>query len=151
MDSTEYDMGFSFDLPPELERLPNRIREILEDLAREQRGQRRGGAFLAADVLCDDSNYFILVDVPGASKEDVEVNLVGERSVEISGTRREPGQVDRRMVSRERNTGSFRRTVHLPEDASIDADAVEATIRDGVLTVTLRRLGGRARRSVEVS
>jgi HSP20 family protein len=113
---------------------PGRLSRWMEDLYRE--GPSRSGPFLPAiDVSDDDQHYAISVEVPGASKDDIHVELQegmltirGEKKVE-----REEKKEQRRYV--ERSYGSFSRSLRLPPDA--DADRLEASFKDGVLRLTI--------------
>lgn len=79
--------------------------------------------------------YVVVVEVPGASRADVSVE-VHARLLEIRGETRSEHVGTLRRV--ERRYGSFRRCFTLPPDA--DAERLEASVQDGVLTVELPKL-----------
>lgn len=93
-----------------------------------------GRAFPPVNVWEQDHDFFAEAEVPGLGQEDFEILVVGNE-LTIKGTRKPTetgvGQVHRR----ERVSGSFARSIRLP--AEVDASKVEATLRDGVLTVKL--------------
>lgn len=142
-------MRFAFDLPPELESVQRRIREIIEDVAQDQRPRTRA-AMLAVDIYRDDQKFYIEIDVPGVAREDISVELVGESVVEVSGVRTTAMDAERRTVSTERVHGSFKRLIELPEDVEIDPEGVQAKLRDGVLYIELACKSAGPRRTVEV-
>lgn len=81
-------------------------------------------------------------ELPGLTIADVNVELMG-RQLTISGQRRigsQDGQSPTQGIRwhrRERAQGQFSRTITLPWE--VQADQIQATLRDGVLTVTLPR------------
>jgi len=93
-------------------------------------------AFLPAmDVSEADGHYAITVELPGSRKDDVHVEL-HEGMLTIRGEKkseREEKKEQRRYV--ERSYGSFRRSFRLPSDA--DAGRLDASFKDGVLTITI--------------
>jgi HSP20 family protein len=89
----------------------------------------------ATDIVESDTHYILRADLPGVAEEDLKVQLDGD-VLTISGERR--SQSEQRhggYVRYERSTGSFRRSVRLPE--GVDADAIEANFDRGVLEVTV--------------
>lgn len=79
------------------------------------------------------------VDLPGFSKEDVKVQLVEGRSVQISGERKEEAETVEKGCKwhcRERASASHvYRQFRLPDNAKVEE--VKASMRDGVLTLNV--------------
>lgn len=89
------------------------------------------------DVQQRNDSVVVRADLPGVRKDDVQIEIDGDALV-ISGQRREEreeGSDDEGYRVLERSYGSFYRTVPLPQGANVDE--IKATMRDGVLTVTL--------------
>ena len=89
----------------------------------------------ATDIVESDTHYILRADLPGVAEEDLSVKLDGD-VLTISGKR--GSQSEQRQggyVRYERSSGSFRRSVRLPE--GVDADAIEANFDRGVLEVTV--------------
>lgn len=89
------------------------------------------------DVQQRNDAVVVRADLPGVRKEDVQVEVEDDALI-ISGQRREEreeGGDDQGYRLVERSYGSFYRSVPLPQGAN--PDEIEATMRDGVLTVTL--------------
>jgi HSP20 family protein len=89
----------------------------------------------ATDLIESDTHYVLRADVPGVSEDDITVELdhnvltiSGERKSEQS--ERKPG-----YYRVERTSGSFRRSVRLPE--GVDGEAITATFDRGVLEVSV--------------
>jgi HSP20 family protein len=93
------------------------------------------GSGLAVDVTESDKAYEIKADLPGLSEKNVDVKLAND-VLTIKGEKQEEKEEKRKdYYLRERHFGSFERSFQIPE--GIDAERVEASFKNGVLTVTL--------------
>lgn len=90
----------------------------------------------AVDIFENDSREIVLkAEVPGLKREDIDLT-VENNTLTIRGERRREADVaDDRYHRIERQYGPFSRSFTLP--ATVDAAAVRAEYRDGMLTVTL--------------
>jgi len=93
-----------------------------------------GGTFPAMNVWETESALFVEAEVPGLALSEVDVQVVGDE-LTLRGERKDTPLKDSVYHRRERPASRFSRTVRLP--TTIDAEKVEAALRDGVLTVTL--------------
>jgi HSP20 family protein len=87
------------------------------------------------DVDETEQAYTVTAELPGIAEQDIELNL-RDNALTISGEKRSEhteGEGGRRYT--ERSFGRFSRTI--PLDTEVDAERVQATCRNGVLTVTL--------------
>lgn len=92
-----------------------------------------------SNVSETDKEFTVTAELPGLTDADVDVSVTGDRIV-IKGEKKsekeecsdEKGREFHRV---ERTSGSFQRIMTLP--FTIDADMVEAVVKDGVLTVTI--------------
>ena len=80
-------------------------------------------------------------ELPGLTEADVDVSVTGDRIV-IKGEKRSEkeersDEEGREFHCVERTSGSFQRMMTLP--FTINPDKVEAVVKDGVLTVTIRK------------
>jgi len=87
------------------------------------------------DVIDRDADILVKAELPGVSKENLEITTTGN-SVTIKGTSRyehteEKGDYHRREISH----GVFARTVTLP--AEVNSDEADARFKDGLLELTL--------------
>ena len=81
------------------------------------------------------SEIRVTVELPGVSEGDVQITLDDDMLI-IAGEKRDEREVDDRDVRLvERVFGQFRRAIQLP--FSPNPDQVEASFRDGVLTITV--------------
>jgi HSP20 family protein len=99
------------------------------------RGARAGLGAPAVDIAEDEQKYQITVELPGIGKDDVHVEI-HENVMTIRGEKRSERE-EKRQQSRwvERSYGSFNRSFTLPANAA--ADRVNASFKDGVLTIEL--------------
>lgn len=93
-------------------------------------------AWMPAIDVCDTKDSVIVkADVPGISKDDIEVTVEGDR-LTIKGEKKEERKAESKdFVREERCYGTFHRVISLP--ASVDANQVKATYKNGVLELTL--------------
>jgi HSP20 family protein len=111
-------------------------RRLFEDLFRDFPAAPRG--FVPAVELSEnDSRYTITVEIPGVKKEDVHVDLRDGVLVIHGEKKSEREEKKERSRYLERSYGSFSRSFTLPADA--DADRLEASFKDGVLTLVVPR------------
>ncbi|MFQ5429297.1 MAG: Hsp20/alpha crystallin family protein [Phycisphaerae bacterium] len=94
----------------------------------------RSWGFPAVNVWEDGERMFVEAEVPGLSMKDLDVEVVGSELL-LKGRREASGNEDVTYHRRERGVGEFARRISLPVD--IDANQVEAALKDGVLTITL--------------
>jgi len=110
-------------------------------------GQAGGTGFPPLNLWEDAENIYAEAELPGLTMDSVEVFVVGSE-LTIRGERK---GLDEQGVSyhrRERGTGRFERTVMLP--TPINADKVEATFKDGVLTVKMPKAEEAKPRKIKV-
>ena len=102
----------------------------------------------AMDVIENDADITIRLDLPGLSEDDVHVELE-DHTLTISG---ETGDTvekeDDRYHYRERYSGSFQRSLRLPD--TLDAEKVDAHFENGVLNITLPKLPQAQPKRIEI-
>lgn len=90
---------------------------------------------LASDVIEDDRRVVVRVEVPGMSRDDLDLQVIGDALV-VSGEKRyESDDVRGEWRVRQCAYGAFRRVIPLP--VPVRADEAKAICRDGVLRVEL--------------
>jgi HSP20 family protein len=93
---------------------------------------------LAVDVYQTKENVVIKAPIAGVSVDDIDIE-VAEDVVTIRGERKEETEVDREhYYVQECYWGSFSRSVILP--TSTIAEKAAASLKDGVLTVTIPKV-----------
>ncbi|MHB1034498.1 MAG: Hsp20/alpha crystallin family protein [Pirellulales bacterium] len=106
-----------------------------------------GRGFPAVNLWEEGDNLFAEAEVPGLRTEDLEISVVGNE-LTIKGERPEIEQEGVSYHRRERGVGPFTRVLRLPID--VDADRIEAALRNGVLLVTLPKAERAKPRKIEV-
>lgn len=137
---------FPRDMFAELDRLQRDMQQAY-DLSPSIRGLTRG--FPAMNVGGTAKSVEIYAFAPGVDPASLDVQI--ERGVlTISGERKRDEVPEKStMHIDERQVGRFRRVVTLPDD--IDANAVEANYRDGVLHIGIARKEAAQPRRISVS
>lgn len=89
----------------------------------------------AVDVSETADKITVKAEIPGMEAKDIEISMVGD-TLTIKGEKKaEREEKDENYHLVERSYGSFSRAMKLP--AVVDSDKVEATYKNGVLTVVL--------------
>ena len=89
------------------------------------------------NVSANEDTATVVLELPGVQADSLDLE-VKDNVLSVSGERVDPhADAEVNYIRRERQRGPFRRSVRLPFD--VEVDAVTATYRDGLLTVTLPR------------
>jgi HSP20 family protein len=101
------------------------------------------------DVIDRDEDVLVRAELPGVEKKDLEIST-SDTSVTLKATTRheekeEKGDYYRCEITR----GAFSRTVALP--AQVESDKAKASLKDGVLELTLPKVEKSKRRTVTVT
>ena len=99
-----------------------------------------------ADVSETDDAYVVEVDLPGANRDQIDIQ-VQDRELVITGEIPESEQEGRRH-RRSRRSGRFEFHTYLPGD--VNADSVNAQLSDGVLTVSVPKSEKTKPRHIEI-
>lgn len=96
------------------------------------------------NIAENDDAYTVQARVPGLTKEDITIELEG-RQLKISGAHK---RVEAEYAREERATGRFERAFTFRHE--VQADKIEATVKDGVLTVKLPKAEEAKPRKIEI-
>jgi HSP20 family protein len=88
----------------------------------------------ALDLYENNDNVVAVVELPGMRKEEIEISL-HDGMLTVAGERKRESSNGEKAERTERHIGTFRRSIVLP--TRVNANKVNATYRDGILTVTL--------------
>ncbi len=115
---------------------------------RRRRG-RSGRAWLpSVDILENDDNFVVKAELPGMDKKDIEIDVKG-RVLTLQGERTSESEVKEGAWHRkERTCGKFKRSFTLPTD--VDADAIKAVYKNGVLNIDIPKPEERKPRQIAV-
>jgi HSP20 family protein len=103
----------------------------------------------AVDVVESENHLTFTVDLPGMKQEDIEVHLENG-TLTIKGQRKFEQEENEKGYHRiERSYGSFSRAFSLPD--TVDTEKVNASYKDGVLSVKVAKREAAKPRSVKVA
>jgi len=125
---------------PELNRIQSEINRIFEDpfsLLAPSTSFFEGWE-PKIDIYENNDNITVRAELPGMKKEDITVSLDGD-VLTIAGERKQEEENKEGETYRaERYFGRFQRSVTLPHP--VDMKKVQATYKDGVLTIVLPKV-----------
>lgn len=101
----------------------------------------------AVDIFEDASGITLLADMPGVSKERLDVKLDGD-SLSIEGQVELDAPAQMRALWAEVSVPRFRRSFTLSRE--LDAARIEANLKDGVLTLRVPKQAHAQPRRIEV-
>lgn len=99
------------------------------------------------DVFENESGITLLADLPGASRDRLGVRVDGD-ILTIEATAAIEGPQDMELIYNEVPFPSYRRTFTLSRE--LDSSRIEASLKDGVLRVTIPKLEEAKPRRIEV-
>lgn len=100
------------------------------------------------NVYETERSFVIEVELPGVDQKDVEVKLNGDELTVTAERKHSHETKDGDFHRVESHFGRFSRTVRLPE--GVQADAIDATFKLGVLTLTAPKAPERTPTRIEV-
>lgn len=104
---------------------------------------------LRVDLEDKGDHYELTADLPGFSKEDVEISI-NDKIMTIHAEKSESSESrEKNYICRERRSGSFSRSFDI---SGIDADAISGSFKDGVLTVLMpKKVDEKKNRRIAIS
>ncbi|HUF77563.1 MAG TPA: Hsp20/alpha crystallin family protein [Thermoanaerobaculia bacterium] len=89
----------------------------------------------AVNIRETDNAFFVEAELPGMTKDDIEITLENNM-LKLSGERRFEKDTKEENYHRvERSYGTFLRTFSLP--SQVDSEGVKAAFKEGVLTIEI--------------
>lgn len=136
------------------QRVPPIVSSILDPMDRMlgeffgHRPPRPAAPAPSLDVIERDDEVLVRAALPGVTREDVEVSVSGTlltlRGRTKEGKKEEQGEYYRSEIPH----GTFERTLALP--AEVDESKAKATMKDGMLELTLPKLERARRRRIRI-
>lgn len=112
------------------------------------RNASKNGFLLDLDVSETTDFYRVEADLPGVAPENVSVEIHDGKLLISGGREISREEKDACYHRAERTSGSFQRSISLPNE--IDADKIEARYEHGVLSVTLPKLAKPQPKKIEI-
>lgn len=113
-----------------------------------RRGVAQRNVWPRANLVDAGSKLLITAEVPGLSERDVKLTL-NQGVLTIAGERKVEAPAGYSVHRRERSDQSFTRSFALP--CRVDADRATASVKNGILTVTLEKAADAMPRQISVS
>lgn len=108
------------------------LSSILETRLNQGRATREVNWVPVAEVIETSTAYRIQIELPGLTRDDVEVHA-GEQAIRITGERKLSPDQDAKMLSCERIYGPFERWIALP--FRVETKDLDLTFVNGVLNI----------------
>jgi HSP20 family protein len=109
---------------------------------------RGAGVYPQINLSEDKDRYFVRAELPGVKSDELNLSATGS-TISISGERKIKSEPDNvRYHRREREAGSFNRSISLPTE--IDADRIEAGLQDGILNIVVPKAEAAKPRQISV-
>jgi len=107
----------------------------------------RGRAFPLINLWEEGDVLHLEAEMPGVAQNDIDISAAGNE-LTLRGRRTPPKSDDRAYHRQERGFGEFTRVLTLPVE--VDPERIEATLKDGVLTLTLPKAAAARARKIQV-
>ena len=98
------------------------------------------------NIEADEEQIKITAELPGVKKENLSITLE-EKNLVLKGTR-DALEIDGKPLIKERFTGCYERVIALPYQ--VEEGSIEAKLKDGVLTIDLKRLEESKPKAIEI-
>ena len=100
------------------------------------------------NLIENDDLLYVEAELPGVEMDDIEVT-VADSTLTISGSRSLSAPDNATAIRRERGDLVFERSLGLP--VQVDVDAVEASMTNGILRITLPKANASRTRRIAVT
>ncbi|MFP4638629.1 MAG: Hsp20/alpha crystallin family protein [Spirochaetaceae bacterium] len=121
-------------VPTEFDRLRDEINRIFDEDWFGGPGMLDRTFAPSLDVRDEDDQVEVTAELPGVDRKDIDVSVSGN-VLTIKGEKKDEHEEEKGgYYHRERWSGSFQRSVTLPD--AIDADKVNAEMKNGVLHIS---------------
>lgn len=135
---------------PFAEVFPELFRGFMQPAARGAAGEAGGALEIRVDVKEADGAYKVQAEMPGVKKDDIHVQIDGNRVSISAEVKRESEKKDgERVLRSERYYGAVARSFSLA--AELDESKAVAKYDNGVLTLTLPKKATPSARRLAVS
>ena len=136
------------DVWSEMGRVYDEMNQVFGRLGYRDRPGRFASTYPALDLWHDADHFYVEAELPGMELADLEIFVSGENQLSLKGSRKVPDIEQGTWHRRERGYGDFTRVISLPQP--VDAEKVHASMKHGVLTVTLPKAVVAKPRRIEV-
>lgn len=134
---------------PNRDLMSKNFSDIMDEFFNDVVNTNRDSFVPGIDISETDNQFLISAELPGMSKEDIDINL-DNRRLTISGERKfekeEEGKTFHRVETR---YGSFNRSFQLPDN--VDEESINAKYENGLLNITIDKAEDKVKKKIEIS
>jgi len=130
----------------EMQRMQQRMGDLMEEV--ETPKTEKDSLAPLADIKETDEALIVTMDLPGVSKQDVDISIVDDELRVVAERKTETEVAEKDFHKRERTYRRFERSVSLP--VSIKVDETKARLAEGVLEITLPKEGVTSRKRISI-
>jgi len=111
------------------------MENLFDRFARRPSRLATSGVYPQINLTGDKDNYYLRAEIPGLKSDELDIQVTSN-TITLAGERKIPIEDENaRYHRREREAGTFSRGISLPGD--VNPDKVEASLKDGMLTVII--------------
>jgi len=126
-----------------------RFSDIMDEFFNDALSARRDNFVPSIDISETDDSFLISAELPGMSKEDIDISLENGR-LAISGERSfEKEEKNKKFHRVETKYGSFERSFQLPDN--VDENSISASYENGLLNITIEKSEQEVKKQIEIS
>ena len=103
---------------------------------------------LSVDVYQEGDNIVVTSTIAGIEPEDIDISVANDMLTIRGERKQERSHRDRQYYFQECYWGAFSRSIILP--AEVDVKKIDATIKNGILTVVLPKLESKPKKPIKV-
>lgn len=121
----------------EWQRLQRQMSRLFEGTFGPYLAPWRPGVYPLVNISEDQDHFYVRAELPGIKPEELEITI-HDGNLILRGERKIPGEEKEvNYHRRERESGFFRRVVHLP--GPVNPEKVTAAYKDGILTIQVAK------------
>lgn len=134
---------------PNRDLMSKNFSDIMDEFFNDVVQSNRDSFVPGIDISETDNQFQITAELPGMSKEDIDISLDNGR-LSISGERKFEKEEEGKKFHRvETRYGSFNRSFQLPDN--VDEESIQATYENGLLNISIEKAEDKVKKKIEIS
>lgn len=120
---------------PDLDGMRRQMDQLFEALSGGTLARPSAGVFPLTNLTEDKDNFYVRAELPGMKSDELDIQVTAN-GISISGERKIAQEGNNvKYHRREREAGKFSRLIGLPSE--VDTAKVDASLKNGILTITV--------------
>ena len=132
----------------EMRRMQENVNRLWRNFYPDAEGQEMENWAIPLDVVQEGDNFVIHASLPGVSPDDIDVSIEDNVLTVKGHTKVERERKEGNYLMRERRTGSFHRSLRLPD--TVDTEKAQPYYEHGVLTISIPKAESKKARHLKV-